>query len=309
MIKTKLPKSLKNMEKDTHSSTKTDQKKARYERDVMLAHSYTGQIDPTGWWFSEKYDGVRALWTGDRLIFGRNGTPIAAPQFFLDYLPENIPLDGELYIRRDYFNETSGFVRKKTPIDQEWKQIRFMVFDLPTTEFMPYEKRLRRLKKTGLKPPIEIVEPILIESQEHLKRMHQDLISKGAEGSMIRAPRSPYQNTRSHYLLKVKEQRDEDAIVIGWEVGHNRNHDRLGALQIKWNNPEEIQDKYSIEYLPDMEFKVGAGFKDTDRCHIGDASEVYPVGTLVKVAFNGLQKSGKPRYPMFKGIREPITDD
>ena len=31
---------------------------------VLLAHKYTEGVDPTGWWLSEKLDGVRAFWDG-----------------------------------------------------------------------------------------------------------------------------------------------------------------------------------------------------------------------------------------------------
>jgi ATP-dependent DNA ligase len=31
---------------------------------VLLAETWTDEIDPTGWWISEKLDGVRAYWNG-----------------------------------------------------------------------------------------------------------------------------------------------------------------------------------------------------------------------------------------------------
>lgn len=35
--------------------------------DLLLAHSWDGEADPTGWWLSEKLDGVRA-WLGAAAI-------------------------------------------------------------------------------------------------------------------------------------------------------------------------------------------------------------------------------------------------
>lgn len=29
---------------------------------VMLAQEYSPEIDPTGWWLSEKLNGIRATW-------------------------------------------------------------------------------------------------------------------------------------------------------------------------------------------------------------------------------------------------------
>src|SRR5215211_5227930 len=34
---------------------------------VLLAETWDGVIDPTGWWLSEKLDGVRAYWDGQQL--------------------------------------------------------------------------------------------------------------------------------------------------------------------------------------------------------------------------------------------------
>lgn len=47
-------------------------------------------------WMSEKYDGIRARWDGDKL-HSREGTQIKAPKEFIDRLPKNVILDGELW--------------------------------------------------------------------------------------------------------------------------------------------------------------------------------------------------------------------
>ena len=35
---------------------------------VILAHRWDQKTDITGWWMSEKFDGVRGYWTGTQLI-------------------------------------------------------------------------------------------------------------------------------------------------------------------------------------------------------------------------------------------------
>src|SRR5215212_8733282 len=35
---------------------------------VLLAETWDGQLDPKGWWLSEKLDGVRAYWDGKQLL-------------------------------------------------------------------------------------------------------------------------------------------------------------------------------------------------------------------------------------------------
>lgn len=55
------------------------------------------QLDPTGWWLSEKYDGIRAYWDGNGKLYFRTGKEIHAPRTFLRLLPVGLPLDGELW--------------------------------------------------------------------------------------------------------------------------------------------------------------------------------------------------------------------
>lgn len=62
---------------------------------VMLAQTWDESIDPTGWWMSEKLDGIRAYWTGKEL-YSRQGNKFVVPDFFKESLPTEA-LDGELW--------------------------------------------------------------------------------------------------------------------------------------------------------------------------------------------------------------------
>ena len=78
---------------------------------------------------SEKYDGIRAIWTGSELLT-RQGNPISAPDWFTAPLPD-IWLDGELWTKRQNFEALSSIVRTQTPKDNRWRQVKYMVFDMP----------------------------------------------------------------------------------------------------------------------------------------------------------------------------------
>ena len=51
--------------------------------DVLLAYPWkSDEVDPTGWWISEKLDGVRAFWNAKRgKFFSRNGIEYVAPSW------------------------------------------------------------------------------------------------------------------------------------------------------------------------------------------------------------------------------------
>ena len=84
---------------------------------VMLASKWEGE-DPTGWWMSEKLDGVRAWWTGSALL-SRLGNTINAPAWFTAGLPK-VPLDGELWCGRGQFTEAVSIVKNAARQD-DWK--------------------------------------------------------------------------------------------------------------------------------------------------------------------------------------------
>ncbi|CDS01956.1 hypothetical protein [Sporisorium scitamineum] len=67
-------------------------------------------MDPTGWWISEKLDGVRAFWDGQRL-YSRQKIEWNAPSWWKSRLPKDITLDGELWMARGTFDQTSQICR------------------------------------------------------------------------------------------------------------------------------------------------------------------------------------------------------
>src|SRR5204862_6869700 len=85
---------------------------------LLLAHVWENDIDLAGWWMSEKLDGVRAYWDGERFI-SRLGNEFHAPDWFAKGLPET-PLDGELWVERKAFQKTVSIVRRQDKSDH-WK--------------------------------------------------------------------------------------------------------------------------------------------------------------------------------------------
>ena len=249
---------------------------------LLLANVWNPSIDPTGWWISEKYDGVRAYWDGQKL-WTRKGNLIHAPDYFLAELPRDVVLDGELWIGHGKFEETTSIVRSETP-DDRWKQIRYMVFDAPQAKGL-FEERMEFLRATLSKQNafVTIVAQNRCQGPTQLMAERDRIVREGGEGLMLRQPASAYEAGRSSTLLKVKPYEDAEATVIAHEPGKGKFAGKLGALRVRTDDGRE--------------FSIGTGLTDADR------DSPPPVGTVITYRFQGLTAKGLPRFPSYFRIR------
>src|SRR5690348_8687334 len=107
---------------------------------------------------SEKYDGVRGYWDGNKM-YSRHGKEIKLPKSLADSLPNNTILDGELWMGRGMFNKLNGILHSQ-PTEENWKDIKFMVFDLPSSQrtFSERMEELKELTKNLSRERIGVVE-------------------------------------------------------------------------------------------------------------------------------------------------------
>ena len=249
---------------------------------LLLANVWNPSIDPTGWWISEKYDGLRGYWDGEKL-WSRKGTAIHAPDYFLAELPKDIALDGELWIGRGKFEETLSTVLSQTP-DDRWKGVHFMVFDAPKAKGT-FEERVKFLQATVATENqfVKLVVQYRCESAAHLIGERDRVVGLGGEGLMLRKPESEYEPRRSPTLLKVKPLDDAEATVIAHLPGKGKNAGKLGSLRVRTADG--------------VEFSIGTGFTDVQR------ESPPPVGTVITFRFRGLTAKGLPRFPSFLRVR------
>jgi len=156
--------------------------------------------DVTGWWVSEKYDGIRAIWTGSALLT-RHGKKLNAPAWFLAGLPKNVRLDGELWMGRGTFDQLVSVIQRK---DSDWQGVRFMVFDL--ADVGTFEERESKLEKLAMKFPVH-VERVLhccLNGHEELDLIERKIVRHGGEGCVIRRPGCKYRPGRCGDVVKIK---------------------------------------------------------------------------------------------------------
>jgi DNA ligase-1 len=249
---------------------------------ILLAHKWETDHDPTGWWMSEKLDGIRAYWDGETFV-SRLGNKFYAPDWFIADLPADT-LDGELWVGRKLFQQTMSIVRSGTQSD-EWKKVSYVVFDAPNARGH-FEDRIAHAAKVLGKagsPHARHLDHVPCEGIDHLKQELRRVEGLGGEGLMLRRPRSMYEVGRSSSLLKVKTFHDTEARVIGHAPGAGKHKGRLGALIVE---------------LPDgTKFNVGTGFSDDER------ENPPKIGAVITFRYQELTKDGVPRFPSYVGER------
>lgn len=252
---------------------------------ILLAHSWENDVDLTGWWVSEKLDGVRAYWDGKSFI-SRLGNPYLAPDWFIAGLPP-IPLDGELWGGRKAFQKTISIVRRQDR-SEHWRDILFVVFDAPAVD-APFEERValcQRHLAGGAAPYARHLEQSVCRGVDHMRDELRKVEALGGEGLMLRQPGSRYEVGRSTTLLKVKSFHDAEARVVGYVPGAGKHKGRTGALLVE---------------MPDgTQFAVGTGLSDAER------KSPPPVGSVITYRYQELSTGGVPRFPSFVCIREDL---
>jgi DNA ligase-1 len=252
---------------------------------LLLAHTWENDVDLTGWWMSEKLDGVRAYWDGQRFV-SRLGNAFFAPDWFTERLPA-VPLDGELWGGRRQFQKTVSIVRRQDK-SQHWEELRYVVFDAPALA-EPFEARIAFVAehiKTHAPPYVEAHTHERCRGVEHLRAELARVEALGGEGLMLRRPESRYEAGRSSSLLKVKSFRDAEARIVEHQAGAGRHKGRLGALAVE---------------MPDgTRFNIGTGFSDAER------ASPPPVGAIVTYRYQELSEAGVPRFPSYVGVRDDV---
>jgi DNA ligase-1 len=257
---------------------------------LLLAQKYDN-TDPTGWWMSEKLDGVRAYWNGTSLI-SRYGNVFHAPDYFLEPFQQlqSYEFDGELFTARGKFDRTISIVKTQNmekELSQRWNEVKYYIFDIPSLKELPFEERMIKLKEIFPKNKynhIEVVEQTICQREQHLLDMLNSTENSNGEGLMLRKPKSLYISSRSSSLLKVKSYDDAEATVLAHTEGKGKYVGVTGALLVELDNK--------------VKFEVGTGFTDSQR------KDPPPIGSIITFRYQGLTRTGKPRFARFLRMKQ-----
>jgi len=127
----------------------------------ILSERNRSKIEPSNFLCSIKKDGMRCLWLPhtrglpiqtfqwanrardkrDHICSGlwsRYAKPIFCPDYFVERLPRNMVLDGELCcplsLGENAFQKAMSAVKKLEPVEEEWGNVDYLIFDRPNLE-------------------------------------------------------------------------------------------------------------------------------------------------------------------------------
>jgi len=251
---------------------------------------------------SPKLDGIRCLKREGQIV-SRTFKPI--PNKFINTSLRAMAdegFDGELVTTDDdgnveEFNTIQGNVMRI----EGRPNFQLLVFD----NFMSqggfrqrYEELVNHVAFQRYPVQIRLVPHVVCNSLEQLEDFEEHCVAAGYEGIMIRHQHGQYKQGRStekqQWLLKVKRFEDIEGFVtsITEELdADGRAKGSLGAIKVA-----------TREFGG---FSVGSGFSAMQRRDYFDNPDLI-VGKVVTIKYQPSGMKDKPRFPTFKGIRDPI---
>ena len=272
---------------------------------AMLAHKFDdSRIDfkrPV--YIQAKLDGVRCLFTKDG-AFSRNGKQfmnvrhieMALKPFFAEQ--PDVVLDGELYnhkLKRD-FEKIISLVRKQKPTDEDRLDaqhlVQFHIYDyFDGVVYDNYQTRMQLLVNAGFyDAQIKHVASLLVDSYNYARVQHEEFLSLGYEGSIIRNGDGIYKHGRSYDLMKFKDFSDTEATIIDYVTGKGKRTGTLGKFI--------MQDDDGVVFgCP-----PGKGYSYKDLKIMLKNVDSF-IGKRATFTYFQRTKANSYRHPLFKCIR------
>lgn len=264
------------------------------------------------WLCSRKLDGVRCLmyWDGKEIHTASRGgegydpatTHIREKESLIKFFKENptIILDGELYKYGKTLQQISGAARlEKNAYDCDWLQ--YFVYDCYFTDKpdMVAKERQSFLSSNFPYPvnsefnevigaEIIIVDQHKVSGEENIWKLHDQYVSEGFEGCVIRDPNRPYKpNGRTNDMLKFKNYKSEDFKVIDYQLGSRGSEDMCFIC--------ELEDGRTFKAMP-------CGTREDKEEYIANFESKYK-GHLLECTYFNLSDDGIPTQPKGRVFR------
>ena len=265
---------------------------------------------------TQKLDGSRILIlkeNGNVKCFSRQGQQIEG----LNDIVEDVKrmnfddgvIDGELLAIGEFKDSSEGYkeTMKRSRIKGDKKGLKVVAYDFITDINNFYKGRddtscyirkmnLENLIRNSKTKFIEYLDPIYYgDDKEVIQEKLREAIENNQEGLMLNLFDAPYECKRSKGLLKIKQFKDADVLVVDVVEGEGAMKGMTGALKCQFLYKGEVCD-----------VEVGTGLKEEERVKIfNDPSLV--VGKVISIKMFEVSKNSKTgkyslRFPSFQGL-------
>lgn len=274
------------------------------------------------WLASRKIDGLRCiiyLGDDDKLhTSSRGATNYDSAMFEILTHPaliklfknnKGLMLDGECY-HHGYTLQQINSIARTQKVAKDLEVLQFYWYDIVDLN-NPFKSRLAKMKsiaeelkeygsEIGWEPDrifkenelrIQFVPQVEVNGWDNMMKLHNDYVSEGWEGLVIRDPKRPYKpNGRTNDMIKIKVYKDDCFKVINKEAGLRGSEDMVFIM--------EMPDGRTFKAKPfgDREQKeeYWINFDKKYKGHIGECKFFY------------YSDDGIPLQPAFKAFRDDL---
>jgi len=271
---------------------------------AMLAHKYNEDKADYPAFIQPKLDGVRCLFTAKGAFSRANNRFMNVEhieQALKPFFAKNptAVLDGELYNHglKDDFEKIISLVKKKKPTDIDKTEaaqlVQYHMYDVASMTIATYtDRNLFLLAEPSFRPHscLQITKTQMALDFDEAQKFHANNLKLGYEGSIYRTTYGKYKGTRSWDLMKFKDFHDDEATIIGYEIGQGKREGTLGKFI--------MQDDEGVEFgCP-----PGKGYDYKDLANMLNNITDY-IGERATFTYFQRTQAGSYRHPLFKCIR------
>lgn len=274
------------------------------------------------WIASRKIDGLRCIiYLGDdgKLhTSSRGATNYDSAMFEILIHPsliklfknnKGLMLDGECY-HHGYTLQQINSIARTQKVAKDLEILQFYWYDIVDLN-TPFKNRLAKMNsiatelkeygsEIGWEPDrifkdnelrIQFVPQIEISGWDNMMKLHNEYVSEGWEGLVIRDPERPYKpNGRTNDMIKIKVYKDDCFKVVGKEAGLRGSEDMVFIMQM----PDGRTFKAKPFGDREQKQEYWINFEEKYNGHIGECKFFY------------YSDDGIPLQPAFKAFRDDL---
>ena len=222
---------------------------------------------------------------------------------------KGLMLDGECY-HHGYTLQQINSIARTQKVAKDLEVLQFYWYDIVDLN-NPFKTRLAKMKsiaselkeygsEISWEPDrifkenelrIQFVPQVEVSGWDNMMKLHNEYVSEGWEGLVIRDPEKPYKpNGRTNDMIKIKVYKDDCFKVVGKEAGLRGSEDMVFIMQM----PDGRTFKAKPFGDREQKQEYWINFEEKYNGHIGECKFFY------------YSDDGIPLQPAFKAFRDDL---